>query len=145
MSIKNTKMNIPAPNPNAIKARFAKKFVEAMRRVNKSRGSRRDRYKRYRVAACASMASAVGPQRAWSRAVLRKMMKRRGEVITTKRKRTNPRQLTLGLGQEEDLRGIVPGGKGMGYCSLLTETAHYIKCLQAQVQVMTDILHRSSS
>ncbi|KAL1552876.1 transcription factor IBH1-like [Salvia divinorum] len=133
---------------SAIKTRFAVRFVQAMKRLNKRRGvTTTDSYKRYRAtraAACASMASAVGPQRAWSRAVLSKTKRRRFQAISRKRRLINPRR-NLGFGQEEDLRGLVPGGKGMEYCSLLSETAHYIRCLQAQIQVMTDILHHSSS
>ncbi|KAL1545064.1 transcription factor [Salvia divinorum] len=145
-------MNILPPNSSAIKTRFAVKFIQAMKRLSKRRGMG-DRYKRYRAtraAACVSMASAVGPEWAWSRAVLRKIKRRRllRQFRVSRKRRliertTNPRQ-NLGFGQEEDLRGLVPGGKGMDYCSLLSETAHYITCLQAQVQVMADILHRSS-
>ncbi|KAG6409887.1 hypothetical protein SASPL_127929 [Salvia splendens] len=105
-----------------------------MKRLNKRR-CMRDRYKRYRAtraAACASMASAVGPQRAWSRAVLRNTKRRHFQAIRKKRRLINPKRENLQ--QEEDLRGLVPGGKGMEYCSLLSETAHYIKCLQAQIQ-----------
>lgn len=141
-------------NPNAIKTRFAIRFVRAMKRLNKGRGmststSMREKHKRYRAvraAACASMASAVGPERAWSRAVLRKIRLRHLHRKRRRFARRNPRE-TLGfrLGREEDLRGLVPGGRGMGVCSLLSETAHYINCLQAQVQVMTDILHHYSN
>ncbi|XP_047973255.1 transcription factor IBH1-like [Salvia hispanica] len=130
---------------SAIKIRFAVKFVQAMKRLNKRRGmtmSMSTRYRATRAAACASMASAVGPQRAWSRAVLRKTKRRRFQAISKKRRLINPRREKL---QEEDLRGLVPGGKGMEYCSLLSETAHYIKCLQAQIQVMSDILNHHSS
>ncbi|KAG6436787.1 hypothetical protein SASPL_101689 [Salvia splendens] len=133
-------MNIQPLNSSAIKTRFAAKFLQAMKRLSKRRGMK-DRYKRYRAtraAARASLAAAVGPERAWSRAVLRRIKKRRrlsrkGGLIA--RTTTNPRR---------NLRGLVPGGKGMDYCSLLSETAHYITCLQAQVQVMKDILHLSS-
>ncbi|XP_042028449.1 transcription factor IBH1-like [Salvia splendens] len=127
-------MNIQPPNSSSIKSRFAVKFVQAMKRLSKRRGMG-DRYKRYRAtraAARVSLAAAVGPERAWSRAVLRRIKKRRGLIGRTT---TNPRR---------NLRGLVPGGKGMDYCSLLSETAHYITCLQAQVQVMQDMLHLSS-
>ncbi|KAG6387700.1 hypothetical protein SASPL_152892 [Salvia splendens] len=129
-----------------IKSRFAVKFVQAMKRLNKRRGmtmSMSMRYRATRAAASASMASAVGPQRAWSRAVLRNTKRRRFQAIGRKRRLLiNPKKEKL---QEEDLRGLVPGGKGMEYCSLLSETAHYIKCLQAQIQVMSDILNHHSS
>lgn len=150
-------INTLPQNPNAIRTRFAIKFLEAMKRLNKGRvlpsPSMRDKYRRcraVRAAACASMASAVGPDRAWSRAVLEKIKSRRlrrFHMVRSKRRRfgrRNPRK-TQGFGQEQDLRGLVPGGRGMGLCSLLSETAHYINCLQTQVQVMTDILHRYST
>lgn len=161
MSMK-TDMNLPT-SPNSIKTRFAIKFLQAMKKLNRSRPpspSIAEKYKRYRAlraAACASMASAVGPKRAWSRAVLRKIKKRalqhshlktkgRTRRFTRRKKvrRGNPRE-NLGFGQEEALRGLVPGGQGMGFCSLLGETAHYIKCLKAQVQVMTNILDHYST
>ncbi|TXG55707.1 hypothetical protein EZV62_020963 [Acer yangbiense] len=44
-----------------------------------------------------------------------------------------------GLRDAGELRKLVPGGEGMDICSLLDETAHYIKCLVTQVQVMKSI------
>lgn len=41
-----------------------------------------------------------------------------------------------GFGQANDLRKLVPGGEAMDLCRLLDEAAHYIKCLNTQVQVM---------
>ncbi|MBA0820568.1 hypothetical protein Gohar_021259 [Gossypium harknessii] len=41
--------------------------------------------------------------------------------------------------QAEELRELVPGGESMDLCNLLDETAHYIKCLTTQVQVMKKI------
>ncbi|KAI3450125.1 hypothetical protein Pfo_006790 [Paulownia fortunei] len=156
-----TDKNLPT-NPSSIKTRFALKFVQAMKKLNKNRPpspSMADKYKRYhviRAAACASMASAVGPRRAWSRAVLWKIKnhtlhhsliyKSRTQRFTRRKRvlKGNPRQ-DLGFGQEDDLRGLVPGGEEMGFCRLLSETAHYIKCLRAQVQVMTNILDHCST
>lgn len=147
----------------SIKTRFATKFLQAMNKLNNKRppsSSTTNKYKRYRAvraAARASMASAVGPKRAWSRAVLKKISKKHHSINDTKRrsfitrrKRRNPRSKNLGFGKEEEkeeenLRCLVPGGQGMEFCSLLSETAHYIKCLKAQVQVMTNILHHYSS
>lgn len=140
----NNTNNILPSNPNAIKTRFAIKFLQAMKRLrNKSNGAgARDRYRAVRAAARTSMASAVGPGRAWSRAVLRK---RRNVRLIQKQRRFGVRNPNYRGRQEEDLRGVVPGGEEMEFCSLLSETAHYIICLQAQVQVMTHILHTSSS
>ncbi|XP_062081111.1 transcription factor IBH1-like [Humulus lupulus] len=45
----------------------------------------------------------------------------------------------VGFGQEKKLRKLVPGGAAMDICSLLDETAHYIRCLTTQVKVMKTI------
>ncbi|CAA0805967.1 Transcription factor IBH1 [Striga hermonthica] len=124
-------------NPTLIKTRFALNFLRAMRRLNRSGPSDAcQRFHAIRAAATASMASAVGPRRAWSRAVLKKNRTRRAK---------NPRRDVSGLGQEDDLRVLVPGGQGLDFCQLLSESAHYIECLRAQVQVMTDLLDRYSA
>ncbi|KAL0459038.1 UNVERIFIED_CONTAM: hypothetical protein Slati_0531000 [Sesamum latifolium] len=148
------------PSRSIIRTRFAVRFLNAMKKLNKKTPPSR-RYHTIRAAACASMASAVGPRRAWSRAILRKIRARtlrdyiinksRNHRLITRRKSTgllrgNPRdQEEVGFRQEDDLRGLVPGGEGMGFCRLLSETAHYIKCLRAQVQVMTNILDHYNS
>ncbi|KAM3370822.1 hypothetical protein ACQJBY_018263 [Aegilops geniculata] len=38
--------------------------------------------------------------------------------------------------RSDALRRLVPGGAGMEYCNLLEETADYVRCLRAQVQLM---------
>ncbi|KAG0527913.1 hypothetical protein BDA96_06G274300 [Sorghum bicolor] len=38
------------------------------------------------------------------------------------------------------LRQLVPGGAEMEYCSLLDETADYVRCLRAQVQLMQSLV-----
>jgi hypothetical protein len=35
---------------------------------------------------------------------------------------------------------LVPGGSEMEYCSLLDETADYVRCLRAQVQLMQNLV-----
>lgn len=45
----------------------------------------------------------------------------------------------VGFGQAKELRKLVPGGQAMDLCHLLEEAAHYIKCLNSQVQVMRSI------
>ncbi|PIN06503.1 hypothetical protein CDL12_20958 [Handroanthus impetiginosus] len=153
-------------NPSSIKTRFAIKFLQAMKKLNKKRSSspsmadKQRRCRLIRAAACASMASAVGTRRAWSRAVLRKtvnnhqyhsVINNRRRITRRKRvvmmRRGNPREGHSGnLGEEDDiLRGLVPGGEGMDFCRLLSETAHYVKCLRAQIQVMTNILDHYST
>ncbi|KAG8388861.1 hypothetical protein BUALT_Bualt02G0169000 [Buddleja alternifolia] len=157
-----TNKNLPT-NPNPIKTRFAIKFLQAMKKLNKNNKapspSMANKYKRYRYhiirgAAYSSMASAVGPRRAWSRAILSKIGNRGLHRYLMKRSRTrrrhahfrkirirvvrsgNPRLLGFDEEQEKDLREIVPGGEEMGFCRLLNETAHYIKCLRAQKRGM---------
>ncbi|KAL7113666.1 hypothetical protein ACP275_04G074500 [Erythranthe tilingii] len=163
--------------PSSIKTRFAIKFLQAMKKLNnnnKNKNTMSEKHKRYlaiRAASHASMASAVGPRRAWSRAVLRKIPHHQKQLhyysLMNKqriRRRRNIRRNRIFLitrgnpnnrenydheedeenEEEEDLRELVPGGKEMDFCRLLNETAHYIKCLRAQVQVMTNILDHSS-
>lgn len=64
------------------------------------------------------------------------MMRRRREVVVNK-----VGSKELGFGQTDELRNLVPGGETMDFCSLLDETAHYIKCLTTQVQVMRSIVY----
>lgn len=52
----------------------------------------------------------------------------------------NKAEKELGLGQTDELRDLVPGGETMDLNILLGETAHYIKCLTTQVQVMRNIV-----
>lgn len=40
----------------------------------------------------------------------------------------------------EELRRLVPGGEAMDLYGLLDETAHYMKCLSTQVQVLRNIV-----
>lgn len=148
---------ITPSNPDSIKTRFTYSFVRALKKLNKSRGasvspSMKETYRRYRmirVASYASMASAVRSKRAWSRAVLWKIRNRtshralkkksRIHALTRRKVRENPRN-DLNSHRENDLRKLVPGGEGMDFCRLLNETAHYIKCLRTQVQIMNNIV-----
>ncbi|XP_052186746.1 transcription factor IBH1-like [Diospyros lotus] len=139
--------------PGSIRSRFAYGFLRALKRLSKRRrpissSSPKRIFHGYRIvkmAADASMASAVGSRRAWSRAMLRKLrcgrrrrfvMRRRREVVVNK-----VGSKELGFGQTDELRNLVPGGETMDFCSLLDETAHYIKCLTTQVQVMRSIVY----
>lgn len=119
---------------------------------------------RVKIAADKSMALAVGSRRAWSRAMLWKIhnqhkaaaARRRRRVLSVRRivnnnihhhkrslrKRGDHHEQVGGGGgfcQANELRKLVPGGETMDLCSLLDETAHYLKCLATQVQVMTSI------
>ncbi|KAM7496287.1 hypothetical protein LguiA_020701 [Lonicera macranthoides] len=145
-----TTQNIPS-NPNtSIRTKFAYRFIRALKKLNKNRSSashattREIISSRIKIAADASMASAVGSRRMWSRAILRKTIKNRAlkkrNVHGTKKlrrakRRENPKKV---FGTE--LRKIVPGGESMDMWSLLDETAHYVKCLTTQVQVMRNIV-----
>ncbi|KAH6810613.1 hypothetical protein C2S53_008540 [Perilla frutescens var. hirtella] len=142
----------PDENPKySLKKKMASRFLRSMKKMDcsssPSTGEKGSwRYHAIRAAAYASMASAVGPRKAWSRALLKKI--RNHKVMMRKsssERRNNPRNIRR-FGHEglNDLSQVVPGGKAMDSCSLLTETAHYIKCLAAQVQIMKQILHYST-
>ncbi|CAK9171242.1 unnamed protein product [Ilex paraguariensis] len=143
-------------NPRSIKTRFAIRFLQTLKRLNKNRpisSSLREIHGRYRIvklAADASMASVVGSRRVWSRALLWKIRNRALRCNSMKRKRIHALRVRRrgggghptresGFGQANDLRKLVPGGEVMDICSLLDETADYIKCLTTQVQVMRNI------
>ncbi|XP_059448266.1 transcription factor IBH1 [Corylus avellana] len=147
-------------NTNARKIRFARRFISILLKMRKTRSpcssssieDVRKRSQRIKIAAYSSMAHAVGPRRAWSRAVLFKlrsrarhqsMMKRRSFGLQKKRvvvvKNNNDIIPSGQLSQADRLRQLVPGGKAMDMCSLLEETADYISCLATQVKVMQTI------
>ncbi|XP_031099898.1 transcription factor IBH1-like [Ipomoea triloba] len=151
----------------AVKTRFARTFLRALHNLNAdgagaSPGSaaqaRRRRSRKIKLAAYASMASAVGPRRAWSRAVLwrirsraslrrippaqrssRSRRKPKPPPSRTRRSRNDVRGGRLDSDKAKELRKLVPGGKAMDLCCLLDETAHYIKCLSSQVEIMRNI------
>lgn len=144
-------------NPCSIKSRFTHVFLRALMRIHRkpkrpSLNSSREirvRYRRIRIAAYASMASAVGSRRAWSRAMFSKIRKyqqpgrHRGRMFRAKtnmhgamRRRRRTRG---GFGGANELRKLVPGCEDMDLCRLLGETEHYIKCLTTQVEVMRKI------
>lgn len=114
----------------------------------------RETYKRYhmiKMAAYASMASAVGSKRAWSRALLWKIRNKglnrsfvkRSKIRALRERSTNLKQnpsREFGLEEADELRKLVPGGEVMDLLSLFEETGHYIKCLASQVQIMRNIL-----
>lgn len=121
------------------------------------------RSERIKIAAYTSMARAVGTRRAWSRAFLHKIRNRNyqarlthGAVLRKKycldsKKKKNKKKKRVIISKEpadddqpannrtDTLRKLVPGGDSMDICSLLEETAHYIKCLATQVQVMQSV------
>ncbi|MFS7902174.1 hypothetical protein Hanom_Chr01g00008161 [Helianthus anomalus] len=121
-----------------------------------------------KIAAYTAMASVVGSRRAWSRAVLwriRKRSRNRGlllirnrkrvdhkitschhhaKVMSLKRRNPNPKRQGFNpfrdSSQELKLRKLVPGSGTMDSWCLMGETADYIKCLAAQVDVMKTLV-----
>jgi hypothetical protein len=71
------------------------------------------------------------------------MMRRRS--IGFKKKRAIKNDPPGEQNQTKKLRQLVPGGKAMDMCSLLEETAHYIRCLSTQVKVMQTIADHFSN
>lgn len=150
-------------NPNSIKTRFTHRFLRALKRLRKNKSrtatssqpSALGQYRKVKLAADASMAAAVGPRRVWSRAMLWKIRsrgfsaRRRGRrscggVVRRRRSvHMGKRGGKLGFRGDrktEELRRLVPGGEAMDLYGLLDETAHYMKCLSTQVQVMRNIV-----
>ncbi|PSS09605.1 Transcription factor like [Actinidia chinensis var. chinensis] len=137
---------------SSIKTRFTYGFLRTLKRLPKTRAtsssfSPEEISKRCRIikqATDASMASAVGPRRAWSRALIRRVRWQRRQRLVMRRTRRGERKKggkeVGGGGQTDSLRKLVPGGETMELCTLLGETAHYIKCLTTQVQVMRNIV-----
>ncbi|OAY34933.1 transcription factor IBH1 [Manihot esculenta] len=153
-------------NPSSsLKSRFTKAFLRSLLKINKKTPFPYrpkevfHRCRRVKVAADKSLACAVGSRRAWSRAMLCKIRRRAlrrgrkqrpsvrriivGNQTTNwgyclKKKKMSDDQ-EVGIDQASKLRKLVPGGEAMDLCSLLDEAAHYIKCLNTQVQVMRRI------
>eukprot|EP00262_Sarcandra_glabra_P019859 TRINITY_DN770_c0_g2_i2.p1 TRINITY_DN770_c0_g2~~TRINITY_DN770_c0_g2_i2.p1 ORF type:complete len:159 (-),score=10.03 TRINITY_DN770_c0_g2_i2:163-639(-) len=144
-------------NPNSIKPIFASNFLRALARINLHKPNSSypsfrtilQRSRKIKLAAEASMASAVGSKKAWSRAVLQKLRSRRArtnapikpKVFISKMSKkkeaicATPREPS----RANDLRRLVPGGEAMDFCSLLEEAADYILCLTTKVKVMQGI------
>nr|GMD12281.1 transcription factor IBH1-like [Ipomoea batatas]GMD20206.1 transcription factor IBH1-like [Ipomoea batatas] len=150
----------------AVKTRFAGTFLRALQNINaadhggganpgSAAQARRRRSRKIKLAAYASMAAAVGPRRAWSRAVLwrirsraslrripaaqRSSRKPKPPPSRARRSRNDVRGGRLDSDKAKELRKLVPGGKAMDLSCLLDETAHYIKCLSSQVEIMRNI------
>uniref|UniRef100_A0A803MFV2 IBH1-like N-terminal domain-containing protein n=1 Tax=Chenopodium quinoa TaxID=63459 RepID=A0A803MFV2_CHEQI len=142
-------------NLKSLRTRFALRFLKALKKINRqekihnNNGSacnvvmmNHHKFHKIKVAADASMAAAVGPKRAWSRAVLsrirlswwrRRGLLRRDNIVARKQRRGAVRGVMTQQGQTQELRRLVPGGEQMDMQKLLDETAHYIKCLTTQV------------
>uniref|UniRef100_A0A0A9A6M0 IBH1-like N-terminal domain-containing protein n=1 Tax=Arundo donax TaxID=35708 RepID=A0A0A9A6M0_ARUDO len=143
-------------------------FLRALSRIHRATPVPR-RTRTIRRAAYSSMARAANPRRAWSRALLRQVLVRRamrsrravllrrrvsaapapalgvrsisaGETSAASMPRTPPARQAGEPARADALRRLVPGGNGMEYCSLLEETADYVRCLRAQVQLMQGLV-----
>ncbi|KAL7582597.1 transcription factor IBH1 [Lactuca sativa] len=135
-------MSAPQPtskNRTSLKIHLAYRFLLALNTLNQKRSAfdhtqNHKRSNRVKIAAYASMASVVGPRRAWSRAILWKIRNRC--VLTRNKKRVH--HITTSL--QVKLRKLVPGAETMDPCGLLDETADYIKHLATQVEVMKTLV-----
>ncbi|CAI9107291.1 OLC1v1006612C1 [Oldenlandia corymbosa var. corymbosa] len=144
----------------SIRTRFAYKFSKALKELNQKRtfSSSLEAYNRrcymVKMASYASLASAAGSRRTWSRALLWKIRRNKGLMRTNKsaaprrrisslisKKEENPNNNGEDLLGLEGLRKLVPGGEVMDALSLFDETADYIKCLTIQVQIMRKFVH----
>ncbi|PKI59157.1 hypothetical protein CRG98_020422 [Punica granatum] len=141
-----------------LKSRFARGFLRALARIHNlspppaSSSSNQDfalrKCQRVKLAAYASMASAFGKRRVWSRAMLQRIRchsssVRRGKVRqhmrtmrrSGKKRKKIGRELAAKAQDVKKLRKLVPGGESMDLEGLLRETAHYVKCLVTQVSL----------
>ncbi|EXB52661.1 hypothetical protein L484_012015 [Morus notabilis] len=173
-------------NADSCRVKFARRFLRSLieiktRQTNynnnlssspSSSSEIRRRSERIKLKAYSSMAHAVGPRKAWTRALLLKLhnrakrhrfrtRKRSSLAMVLKKKRVfrvknhanfykpaaeRGNYSVLNSDEKtEKLRELVPGGKAMDICSLLEETAHFIKCLAMQVQVMHEIADQLSN
>ncbi|GMI98618.1 ILI1 binding bHLH 1 [Hibiscus trionum] len=151
------KYNPDRMNPSSLRSRFTTRFLRNLSKIHAQKPSSSSspaeifrRYRRIKVAADKSMAYSVRSRRTWSRAMLWKLRTRpcSTSIRKTRHEKQNKNRTTtattgedrVGFGVEADeLRELVPGGEAMDLCNLLHETAHYIKCLTTQVQVMKKI------
>ncbi|OVA16208.1 Single-stranded nucleic acid binding R3H [Macleaya cordata] len=113
--------------------------------------------RKIKLAADISMATTVGSRRSWSRAMLLKhkslvrnrvLVRQRvvgnKKIINKEKKVKKKGEIRDKAGQElsraDKLRRLVPGGEAMDFCSLLEETAHYIKCLNTQIEELAFLI-----
>lgn len=156
-----TKHVIATAHTRSIKNRFARRFLRSLLKMKRSNrlGTgfqsneeiRKRNTQRIKTAADRSMARVVGPRKIWSRALLFKLRNRariqvglRKRCLVSKKKKVLRKEKKVQVisrepNRADNLRKLVPGGDSMDICSLLEETAHYIKCLATQVKVMQSI------
>ncbi|TYJ27297.1 hypothetical protein E1A91_A07G176700v1 [Gossypium mustelinum] len=125
----NTPQQVKNPS-SSLKSRFITRFLGALTKITAedpilSSSPTRifQRYRRIKVASNKSMAYSVRSRRIWSRAMLSRFRSRRSAFS----------------GRRSSVK-TTNCGEAMDVCNLLDETAHYIKCLTTQVQVMRKIV-----
>ncbi|KAL9239645.1 hypothetical protein vseg_013948 [Gypsophila vaccaria] len=141
-------------NLKSLRTKFTLNFLRALKKINQTRNQRQEpingnsnsnsnnfvvakTYRKVKVAADASLASAVGPRRAWARSILLRARPGSRRVMG----RRKQRRMRAETGRAEELRRLVPGGEAMDDMqSLLDETLHYVTCLTTQVNVMRNIV-----
>uniref|UniRef100_A0A0A9E541 IBH1-like N-terminal domain-containing protein n=1 Tax=Arundo donax TaxID=35708 RepID=A0A0A9E541_ARUDO len=157
-----------AASSSPSKRMLAFHFLRALSRIHRATPVP-CRTRTIRRAAYSSMARAANPRRAWSQALLHQVRVRRamrsrravllrrrvsaaapppigvrsisaGETSAAALARTPPPRQAGEPARADALRRLVPGGNGMEYCSLLEETADYVRCLRAQVQFMQGLV-----
>ncbi|MBA0817336.1 hypothetical protein Gohar_028239 [Gossypium harknessii] len=132
----NTPQQVKNPS-SSLKSRFITRFLGALTKINaedpiSSPSPTRifQCYRRIKVASNKSMAYSVRRSSA-------KTTNCTTINVTINENKTAKGGLDM---QTDELRELVPGGEAMDVCNLLDETAHYIKCLTTQVQVMRKIV-----
>ncbi|CAD5186740.1 unnamed protein product [Musa acuminata subsp. malaccensis] len=143
-STRNTNPNPDTPRFGPSKLMVAFRFLRALTLVHRTapNSSNAARSRRIQRAAFASMAYSAGPRRAWSRALLCRLHFHRARRLCAGRSRAAgvSRRPSTTRSPADELRRLVPGGTGMDYCSLLEETADYIRCLNEQVKLMQSVV-----
>ncbi|CAN6277220.1 unnamed protein product [Urochloa humidicola] len=108
-------------------------------RVRRAMRSRRAVLLRRRVSAAPPAAPAPPPIGAARRVVSAAAGEASAPAAALARGGPPPRQAGEPA-RADALRRLVPGGSEMEYCSLLDETADYLRCLRAQVQLMQNLV-----
>ncbi|XP_010512128.1 PREDICTED: transcription factor IBH1-like [Camelina sativa] len=151
-------LNINTPRKNL----FAVHFLRSLSKLKRQKsfiGPKKttERVRKIKTAAYISMARAAGgTSQTWSRAILWRLHRRAqaskiGGYYTKPKKRSSGADVTRGriwrrrsrryeTTDADRLRTVVPGGGDMETLKLMVETAHYIKCLSMQVNVMQSIV-----
>lgn len=158
----NQSLNTNSPR----KGLFALHFLHSLSKLRRDKsfiGSKKTtkRVRKIKTAAYVSMARAAGgTSQTWSRAILWRLHRRAqlSKIVryTKPKKRSSGADIIRGriwrrrlrrkgaMTTADRLRKVVPGGGDMEMLRLMVETAHYIKCLSMQVNVMQTIVEALS-